>query len=193
MEAVVVLLLIGAAVWWYASRRQAVSGSAPAPPVSRPVQQPRTVPSRSVRARESGRDARWIPLGVGVNVASLNIPGGVYVGGRLDAVSGYGVDPALIDPRLPVNLRRPDTFGRDMGYWPSYETITPESRAAYLNWLAAGRPAGAYIGYVFLFFYGIERRVILDAPRSQDAAGEMPELLREVERLLGLYLSLIHI
>ncbi len=74
-----------------------------------------------------------------------------------------------------------------MGYWPSYSTIPPSSRGAYLRWLAGGRAGGAYIGYVFLFFYGIERRVILDAQHDELAREEVPQLLSEVERLLDLY------
>ena len=68
-----------------------------------------------------------------------------------------------------------------------YSEIPSDSRAAYLDWLAAGRPAGAYIGYVFLFFYGIERRVLIDLDRSDLGGDEAGELIAEVERLHGLY------
>jgi tellurite resistance protein len=116
------------------------------------------------------------------------LSGGIYVGERLEAVSAWaGVEPALIDPRLPVDLRRPDFSGQQMGYWPSYADIPPSSRAAYLHWLAAGRPAGAYIGYVFLFFYGIERRIIKDLSGTDMPAPEVAGLMSEVERLLALY------
>jgi uncharacterized tellurite resistance protein B-like protein len=40
---------------------------------------------------------------------------------------------------------------------------------------------------VFLFFYGIERRVLLDAESDPRAAAEVPALLAEVERLLSIY------
>ncbi len=108
------------------------------------------------------------------------------MGDSLDALS-WGVEPALINPRLPVNELQPDVDGESMDYWPSYSTITPEARAAYLAWLAAGRPGGAYVGYVFLWFYGVERRALVDAPHSPTASAEVPALLSEVERLLGLY------
>ena len=75
-----------------------------------------------------------------------------------------------------------------MHYWPCYSMIDPASRAAYLHWLASGRkdPAAA-VGYVFLFFYGIERRVLVDAQTSEQARSEIDGLLAEVERLLGIY------
>jgi hypothetical protein len=97
-------------------------------------------------------------------------------------------EPALIDPSLPVDPRAPDYAGTKMGYWPSYSRIPPECRAAYLHWLVDGRRApGAYIGYVFLYFYGLERRLLVDSQRSPAARAEHPALVREVERLLRIY------
>jgi uncharacterized tellurite resistance protein B-like protein len=75
-----------------------------------------------------------------------------------------------------------------MGYWPSYSGIDPASRAAYLHWLIQGRKdPEAHIGYVFLFFYGIERRILVDARTSDLAKAEIDGLIVEVERLLGIY------
>lgn len=97
-------------------------------------------------------------------------------------------EPALIDPSLPVGQRAPDYAGTKMGYWPSYSSIPPDCRAAYLHWLLDGRRApGAYIGYVFLYFYGLERRLLVDSQRSPAARAEHPALVREVERLLRIY------
>ena len=97
-------------------------------------------------------------------------------------------DPALIDPSLPVDRQAPDYAGANMGYWPSYSTIGPGCRAAYLHWLADGRHApGAYIGYVFLYFYGLERRLLVDSKLSAAARAEHGALIREVRRLLGIY------
>ncbi len=53
--------------------------------------------------------------------------------------------------------------------------------------MANGRPAGAYIGYVFLFFYGIERRLLFDRDREEVPGEEIDALVSEVERLLELY------
>jgi hypothetical protein len=43
------------------------------------------------------------------------------------------------------------------------------------------------IGYVFLFFYGLERRVLFDARHSSQARSEIPSILAEVEELLEVY------
>ena len=86
----------------------------------------------------------------------------IYVGSRLRGISAHAsIEPALVNPKLAGTHPTPDLSGHLMDYWPSYSHLAPESRAAYLDWLAAGRPGGAHIGYVFLFFYGIERRVLL--------------------------------
>ena len=131
----------------------------------------------------------WVPAGQTVTVQGRELPGGMlYVGSDLPGVSPYvSIEPALIDPKLPGNHRSPDRSGDEMGYWPSYSEISTASRAAYLDWLAAGRPGGADIGYVFLFFYGIERRVVFDGVHLQEARAETPKLIDEVARLLELY------
>jgi uncharacterized tellurite resistance protein B-like protein len=201
MEILIVLAGLAAVVWWLGRRelrKEQATGTTveragrerPGTRIAAPATSPprRPAPSPPPVARAARHDAAWVPLGTSVSVQGLALPGGVYVGQGLEPVSRYGGrEPALIDPTLPVNVRQPDTQGRQMNYWPSYSEIPPASRGAYLQWLAAGRPGGAYIGYVFLFFYGIERRVILDSVSSETARREVPALLAEVERLLELY------
>jgi len=133
--------------------------------------------------------AKWLPRGTGVTVAGFLVPGGmIYVGTGLLAVSGHGVEPALVDPSLPIDRRNPDRACVQMPYWPSYSTIPPGSRAAYLEWLARGRrDQGVGIGHVFLFLYGLERRVLYDAQADEAAHAEVPAIIEEVEQLLAVY------
>lgn len=99
------------------------------------------------------------------------------------ALSGYGVEPALIDPQLPIGMYGD---GDDMGYWPCYSEISPSSRGAYLRWLAGGRcDPNANIGLVFLYFYGLERRVL--AEKEHVTAIEVEQIRSEVIRLHGIY------
>ncbi|MGW6279603.1 tellurite resistance TerB family protein [Kribbella sp. NPDC055071] len=134
------------------------------------------------------RHAQWFGPGAGTTVAGMSIQGGMlYVGRGLTASPGQS-EPALIDPSLKVNHRRPDFAGATMDYWPSYDDISPEARAAYLAWLAGGRLApDACIGYVFLFFYGLERRVLVDLAANPALSWELPLLRAEVQRLLAIY------
>lgn len=72
---------------------------------------------------------------------------------------------------------------------PPTAIFPPECRAAYLEWLAGGRrDPNAYIGYVFLFFYGLERRVLIDFQvLTIDVSEELAQITAEVERLLEIY------
>ena len=66
-------------------------------------------------------------------------------------------------------------------YWPQYSGLTPVQRGKYLSWLSRGRNDDLdEIGYAFIFFYGLERRAILD---KQDC----DIILLEVQRLLSRY------
>lgn len=133
------------------------------------------------------RSAVWIPVGEAVEVGGVLIPGGlVYVGTSLPTPMG-GNDPCLVDPSKFV-ASHGDYTERQMGYWPSYSEISPSARRAYLNWLAGGREdPEADIGYVFIFFYGLERRAILDASKDDMAKGDWPVIATELRRLLDIY------
>ena len=131
----------------------------------------------------------WLPPGRGVDVLGFPLRDGlVYVGQGLLTQSG-ATEPALIDPSLPLDRRNPDWAGDDLFYWPTYDGLSPRSRTAYLTWLADGRRhPGVPLGYVFLFFYGLERRVLIDVLGGDPAAqAELPVIEQEVRRLLSLY------
>lgn len=129
---------------------------------------------------------RWLAEGESINVAGLAIPGGLlYVTER---AKQFGqLEPSLIDATLSVSRSSMSLTYRQMSYWPSYRSITPEARRAYLQWQAGGRRQPADIGYVFLFFYGLERRALIDAPNDPQAKAELPTIKAEVKRLLELY------
>ncbi len=149
------------------------------------------VASPSRKQTTPGVKADWIEPGKSVSVAGFDIPGGmVYVGTQLPTRGPYKkIDPCLINPKLRVDKIRPDYSGKEMGYWPSYSDISPGARAAYLEWLMGDRKdPNAYIGYVFLFFYGLERRVLTDLSALKiDDSAELIQIVHEVERLLVLY------
>ncbi len=132
----------------------------------------------------------WQPQDREVEIGSHTVKGGlIYVGTNLPSVSEWlGTEPALIDPSLARDIRNPDHGGAGMAYWPAYESIHPRCRSAYLAWLEGGRSdPGAYIGYVFLYFYGLERRALHDAANRSAADRELPQIETEVQRLLSVY------
>lgn len=89
---------------------------------------------------------------------------------------GKASDPAEI--LLGAEVRRPEGPLPEMGYWPWYSRIAPGHRYEYLKWLATNRrELPAVEGYLFLYYYGLERRLLVD---GQDRA----RVLLEVARLL---------
>ena len=132
---------------------------------------------------------RWVSPGETVRIDKFEITRGFfYFGGRLNSLNGYGTESSLVDPTLKINANSPDYAGEQMDYWPSYEHLSPGSRAAYVEWLASNRSdPETYIGYVFLYFYGIERRLLVDDKNGAIPPDERKALMLELERLKSIY------
>jgi len=65
-------------------------------------------------------------------------------------------------------------------YWPRYSQINPDQRAKYITWLSTGKDEDLdEIGYAFLYFYGLERRALVD---RKDIDLIVPEVRRLLER-----------
>ena len=132
---------------------------------------------------------KWISQGNTVQIQGYILKNSMfYYGNNLQSINSSSPEPALIDPSLRVNRASPDSSGATMSYWPSYSNISPEARAAYLNWLSSGRnDPSTNIGYVFLFFYGLERRALHDSKEMLEARTDIPAIISEVNRLIKIY------
>lgn len=133
--------------------------------------------ARSTRHGGAAAVRRWVGSSEAVDIGGRRIAGGL-----LYVVDGSKDErpycPATVIAGLAVGGGR---NARDLGYWPSYYYLTPAQRGAYLDWLATGRShPDIDLGYVFLFFYGLEWRALVD---GQDRS----EIAREVLRLYGIY------
>jgi hypothetical protein len=135
----------------------------------------------------------WVPPGETVEVAGYKIPGLVYVGDNLPMIGRYGVEPSLIRPILAAKSRNPDYEKTPKAYSTSYTQLQAAERAAYLKWLSEGRSAPKVYGtYVWLFFYGLERRVLNDllgdqATIAPESLPELEQIVAEVKRLRDIY------
>lgn len=128
----------------------------------------------------------WVPPGIAVRVAGLAVHGGLlYVGTGLPAVSGRGAEPALIDPTLPVDLRNPDWKSISPWEQRGYAEMSPQSRGAYLLWLANGRRVnpGMPQSFAVLYYMGIERRIITELLLMPDRGEELRLLWSEIRRV----------
>ncbi len=133
-------------------------------------------------------NASWIAEGGSTTVQGYATGDLVYIGRRIPSLDGSGIEPSAIDPMLPVDSGHANTSGDGVSYWPSYSSISAASRTAYLRWLAGGRKdPDVYIGYVFIFFYGLERRVYEFIHKRGSHADEVLVIAREVARLLDLH------
>lgn len=65
-------------------------------------------------------------------------------------------DPSGISLTWPISKGKPEP----LPYYPSYREMTPEQRGTYIDWLT-DISAPIDIGYVFTFFYGLERQITI--------------------------------
>lgn len=88
-------------------------------------------------------------------------------------------EASCLDITLPVGQScNPDT--PPLPYWPCYSQLTPDQRARYLLWLSTGKDSDLEeIGYAFLYFYGLEKRALID---KRDLDSIVPEVQRLLER-----------
>jgi uncharacterized tellurite resistance protein B-like protein len=88
-------------------------------------------------------------------------------------------EASCIDLSLPVGQPVVESVGA-LGYWPEYRRISPNQRANYLSWLASGCKADLRdIGYAFIYFYGLERRALLE---NQDINPVFEQVIRLLRR-----------
>jgi uncharacterized tellurite resistance protein B-like protein len=125
----------------------------------------------------------WIAAGQDVVINKEKISGGMLYVGNKNNLN----EPSIIDPLLPVSAS--GDYSADMsGYWPSYSECAPEQRRAYLNWLKGGRSdPNTGIGYVFIYFYGLERRALIGASYLEEQKDEVSLIIDELKRLLSIY------
>ncbi len=147
--------------------------------------------SRKFKAESSGdSQENWTPKDREITIQGYRIPGGlIYVGKRLPALKKNEVEPALIDPSLPAaprSKRKKTGLPRlDL----SYQRLSPDARAAYLTWLEDGRQDPSVdSGCLSLFLFGLERRALFDAITSDAARSQIPDIVKEINRLLIVHL-----
>lgn len=129
--------------------------------------------------------SHWVAPGQPVAVHGCVIADGmVYVGSDKSQPDASNINPSR---NVHFDKNRDCTVAQ-LGYWPSYSQASAEVRGAYLQWLAGGKKhPDADIGFVFLYFYGLERRALVDAASDPAAAFDLPLIAEEISRLLEIY------
>ena len=127
--------------------------------------------------RALAQQLRWLDLGEAISVGAYVLQDSmVYISEgrpREDEAS-------CVDLSLEVGKPAKQAAG-SLGYYPTYARLSPDQRANYLSWLSGGRVESLHdIGYAFLFFYGLERRLLVERK-------DMNRIVKEVVRLLETY------
>ncbi len=144
------------------------------------------VPRSADVARPAKLAPVWVTPGTPVTIAQITFDcGRAYVGSRDAALPELRHEPSLIDLDLPVVLDPMADRQRITHEVLSYAAWPPEERGAYLRWLATGRRTGAGVNAAWLYFYGLERRLV----RAVDQLTEQERLALydEVAQLSGEY------
>ena len=68
-------------------------------------------------------------------------------------------EPSLLYSNLPIDPKTKIDPKESIGYFPTYERLSPGQRWIYLNWLH-DMSKSVDIGYVFIFYYGLERHLV---------------------------------
>lgn len=157
---------------------------------------PKNLSSNKPVIRLPSNKSVWVSIDDTVRAGRLEINGGFfYYGHNLKSLDEYGSESSLIDPSLPIEDVPMLYEDESLGYWPSYSSISSRCRGAYLKWLASDRTnPNVPLGYVFIYLYGLERRVVVDNPESNMSAqvskcdaNELVQIFHEVFRLRDIY------
>lgn len=105
---------------------------------------------------------RWCGRGEVVGVHGFEVRDPLTYFGAPDRRerTGQAIDPSQVDRSLRAAAA---ADAPPLPYWPWYAQMTPEQRYVYLKWLASDRKAlPPSDGYLFVYYYGLERRTLVD-------------------------------
>lgn len=138
---------------------------------------------------KNNTQGKWIKSGELITIkGQIFSSGNFYFGGKLSSLDGYGTEASLVDDSLKVE-NKPSSFeDESLGYWPKFISLTPQGRGAFLSWLSSNRSdPETPLGYVFIYFYGLERRIAVDSIHQAVDDAEFKSLFDEILRLKGIY------
>lgn len=149
-------------------------------------------PSRTYAEPEKSKNkskGQWISPNQEITIGKKTITNGLFYFGGVLKGENYGeTESSLVDDGLSIK-DAPYTFtDNSLGYWPSFQGLSPMCRGAYIDWLASDRDMpDVPIGYLFIYFYGLERRLIKDYKEGLVTGEECTEICKEILRLKSIF------
>ena len=142
---------------------------------------------RNRKLKSKSIPAKWHWKG-GIALGGVKIYGGMFYAGAnmKDMVEPRLTEPSLLSPLYPVAESAEEAA--PLPSYPCYEYLTPEQRRGYVEFLASDRSETDDIGFVFLYFYGLERRLLLDTTKPDEVSDEeRASLISELLRILEVF------
>lgn len=140
--------------------------------------------------------AQWLSYECSLTIQGRIIKKGmIYHTWSMPRSGVFNIEPSLLIRNMRAsghtnfNLSSKVIYQDDtLGYWPSYAQLSPQCKGVYLDWLASERDYPTMpIGYVFIYFYGLEHRIIANLENDNVSVDEFARIYEEVERLLKTY------
>lgn len=113
-----------------------------------------------------------------------------YVATPIQRDSFVAMPPFAIDPILPAFDPSPDIEGIRLQYNPDYREMLPACRCAYLMWLKNDNNSDYAPGYAFLYFFGLEFRVLIHLSSDPENSVEAKRIVQEICMLRDRYRSI---
>lgn len=138
---------------------------------------------RMQKKKSSSIPAKWYWHG-GIKIGGTPVRRFIYAGSNMKdtMVAPTILEPSLLNPVEPV--AESSEGAERLGEYPMYQYLSPAQRRGYIDFLASERDTVDDIGYVFLYLYGLERRLIIDAAKPGEVSPEeRHELVNELLRL----------
>ena len=67
----------------------------------------------------------------------------------------------------------------DIGYWPSYDGLSSSQKGFFINWLSDGKPIIDNVGYVYIYYYGLEYRALFQQKDLKEVLFEVISLVNK--------------
>jgi hypothetical protein len=103
----------------------------------------------------------------------MNLIRFLYFGGQLEAYktnayyNSYETEASLVDECLLTERRDKSYTDGSLGYWPTYISLSPQARGAYLDWLFGERSDPETPIIMFLFIFMSRAKSLIDGTQEK--------------------------
>jgi hypothetical protein len=125
---------------------------------------------------------RWIPPGESITIAGKKIiNGNFYFGNKTKNSCCSALDTSLIDDNLSIIASDKKYTDHSTCFYPKFSLLSPKCKGAYIDWLASDRTdVDVPMCYIYIYFYGLEHRIIFDYQENLVTDNEYLALFNEL-------------